>query len=205
MAAATALQGLRDFGRIEAGQKVLINGASGGVGTFAVQLAKFYGTEVTAVCSTSKMEMARSLGAEHVIDYTREDFTQNGQQYDLIFAANGNRSLSDYERSLTPTGTFVVAGGAMSQLFQTMLLGPMKSRSGGKTFHSFTAKPSQTDLAFLAELIEAGDVTPVIDRRFPLDETPHAMRYLEEGHAGGKIVITVVDDGASAQSSRKSE
>ena len=193
MAAVTALQGLRDVGQIQAGQKVLINGASGGVGTFAVQLAKFYAAEVTAVCSTSKMEMARSLGADHVIDYTQEDFTRNGQRYDLIFAANGSRSLSDYARSLTSTGVFVVAGGSMSQLFQTMLLGPMKSKSNGKTFRSFTAEPSQADLAFVAELIEAGDVTPVIDRRFPLDETPHAIRYLEEGHARGKIVITVVD------------
>ncbi len=193
MASITALQGLRDVGQIKAGQKVLIHGASGGVGTFAVQIAKSYGTEVTAVCSTTKTDMARSLGADHVIDYTQEDFTRNGQQYDLIFAANGSRSLSDYARALTATGTFVVAGGSMSQLFQTMLIGPLKSKSNGKSFRSFTADPNQADLACMARLIEDGNVTPVIDRCYPLNETPDAMRYLEEGHANGKIVIMVVD------------
>lgn len=199
MAAVTALQGLRDHGKIQSGQKVLIHGASGGVGTFAVQIAKALGGHVTAVCSTSKMEIARSLGAEHVIDYTKEDFTQSmsrgtrdGQQYDLILAVNGNRPLSDYERALTPTGTYVVAGGSMSQLFQAILLGSIKSKLGSKTITGFTAAPSQTDLLFMKELIEAGHVTPVIDRSYPLNQVPDAMRYMEEGHARGKIVITLL-------------
>ncbi len=191
MASITALQGLRDNGNIKAGQKVLINGASGGVGTFAVQIAKSFGAEVTAVCSTSKVEMARSLGADHVIDYTREDFTQNGQQYDLILAVNGNRSLADFERALTPTGTYVVAGGSLSQLFQAMLLGPLRSKAGGKTIKTFLAKPNQADLNTMKELVESGKVKPVIDKRYSLNETPNAMRYLEEGHARGKIVITM--------------
>lgn len=191
MAAVTALQGLRDVGKIQAGQKVMIYGASGGVGTFAVQIAKAHGVEVTAVCSTSKMDLAHSLGADHVIDYMREDFPKSGQRYDLIFAANGNRSLSDFEPALTPTGTFVVSGGSTSRIFQTLLLGPFKSKKGGKTFQGFTAKPSQADLNVVKGLIESGKVKPIVDRRYPLSKTPDAMRYLEEGHARGKIVITV--------------
>jgi NADPH:quinone reductase-like Zn-dependent oxidoreductase len=191
MAAVTALQGLRDVGKIQAGQKVMIYGASGGVGAFAVQIAKAHGAEVTAVCSTSKMDLARSLGAHHVMDYTREDFTQSGQRYDLIFAANGNRALSDFEPALTSTGTFVLSGGSILRIFQAMLLGPFKSKKGGKTFQGFTAKPSQADLNVVKGLIESGKVKPVIDRRYPLSETPDAMRYLEEGHARGKIVIIV--------------
>lgn len=194
LAAITALQGLRDIGQIESGQKVLINGASGGVGTFAIQIAKAFGAEVTAVCSTAKIDLARSLGADHVIDYTQEDFTQNGQQYDLILSANGNRPLSDYERALTPTGTYVMAGGSMSQMFQAILLGPIKSKSGGKTIRDFTAKPNKKDLVFVAKLLEAGKVTPVIDRCYPLGEVPEAIRYLEEGHAKGKVIITVTND-----------
>ena len=191
MAAVTALQGLRDAGQIQSGQSVMIHGASGGVGTFAVQIAKAFGSEVTAVCSTSKIEMARSLGADHVIDYTQEDFVQSGQEYDLIFAANGNRSLSDYERALTSTGRLVVAGGSMSQIFQAVLLGAIKSRSGGKTIRDFTEKPNQADLIVMKELIESGQVTPVIDRSYPLHETPDAIRYLEDGHAKGKVIITL--------------
>lgn len=194
MAAGTALQGLRDVGEIQTGQKVLIHGASGGVGSFAVQIAKYYGASVTAVCSTAKVELARSLGADQVIDYTREDFAQNGQQYDLIFASNGNRALSDYERALTPTGIFVVAGGSMSQLFKTMLLGPLKSKSGGKRFRDFTETPNQADLIVMKTLLEAGHITPVIDRCYPLNQLPEAIRYLEAGHASGKVVITVIDD-----------
>ncbi len=191
MAALTALQGLRDIGKIRPGHNVLIHGASGGVGTFAVQIAKALGGVVTAVCSTTKVETARSLGAEHVIDYTKEDFTLSGQQYDLILAANGYRKLADYAAALTPTGIYVMAGGSMSQMFQAILLGPLKSRTGGKTFHDFTAKPSQADLLVVKELIEAGKITPVIDQCYPLSQTQDAMRHLETGHAKGKIVILI--------------
>jgi len=191
MASITALQGLRNIGSIKAGQRVLIYGASGGVGTFAVQIAKSFGVEVTAVCSTSKVDMARALGADNVIDYKREDFTQNGQQYDLILAANGNRSLADFEKALTSTGTYVMSGGASSQMFQAILLGPIRSKSGGKSIKNFIAKPNQADLNTMKGLVEAGQVKPVIDKRYPLMETPSAMRYLEEGHAHGKIVITM--------------
>ncbi len=190
-AAVTALQGLRDNGGIQAGQKVLINGASGGVGTFAVQVAKSFGTEVTAVCSTGKMDMVRSIGASHVIDYTKEDFTENGLQYDLIFAANGYHPISAYKRALTPRGTYVLAGGTMAQIFQGAALGPMMSQKGGKTLCAFEAKPKQKDLAFIKELIEAEKVVPVIDKRYPLMQVPEAIRYLEAGHARGKVVITV--------------
>jgi NADPH:quinone reductase-like Zn-dependent oxidoreductase len=193
MAAVTALQGLRDSGQIQAGQKVLINGASGGVGTFAVQIAKSFGAEVTAVCSTGNVEMARSIGADHIIDYTKEDFTKNGQQYDLILAANGYHSLSAYKRALTPKGIYVMAGGSMAQIFQAMLMGSWMSETGGKKMGGVSAKRSQKDLAFLKELVEAGKVVPVIDRRFPLSEAPDALRYLGKGHARGKVVIFVED------------
>jgi NADPH:quinone reductase-like Zn-dependent oxidoreductase len=191
MAAVTALQGLRDTGQIQPGQKVLINGASGGVGTFAVQIAKSFGAEVTAVCSTRNLDQARSLGADHVIDYTREDFTQNGQQYDLIFAANGYRSLSAYKRALTPKGIYVMAGGSMAQIFQAMLMGSWMSETGGKKMGGVSAKRSQKDLVIIKELLEAGKVVPVIDRRYPLSEAAEALRYLGAGHARGKVVITV--------------
>jgi len=194
MAAVTALQGLRDTGQIQPGQKVLINGASGGVGTFAVQIAKSFGAEVTAVCSTRNLDQARSLGAGHVIDYTKEDFTQSGQLYDLIFAANGYHSLSAYKRVLTPQGIYVMAGGSMAQIFQAMLLGSWMSETGGKKMGGVSAKRDQKDLAFLKELAEAGKVVPVIDRRYPLSETAEAIRYLEQGHARGKVVITVIKE-----------
>jgi NADPH:quinone reductase-like Zn-dependent oxidoreductase len=190
MAAITALQGLRDEGRIQAGQKVLINGASGGVGTFAVQIAKSFDTEVTAVCSTRNLEQARSIGADHVIDYTKEDFTKNGQQYDLVFAANGYHSLSDYKRALTPKGIYVMAGGTMAQIFQSMLMGSMISETSGRKMRGVRAKRSQNDLVYIKELFEAGKVKSVIDRRYPLSEAAEALRYLGEGHAQGKIVIT---------------
>jgi NADPH:quinone reductase-like Zn-dependent oxidoreductase len=193
MAAVTALQGLRDTGQIQPGQEVLINGASGGVGTFAVQIAKSFGAEVTAVCSTRNLDQARSLGANHVIDYTKEDFTQRGQQYDLILAANGYHSLSAYKRALTPKGIYVMAGGSTAQIFQAMLLGSWMSETGGKKMGGVSAKRSQKDLVFLRELVEAGKVVPVIDRRYPLSEAAEALRYLGEGHARGKIVITVED------------
>jgi NADPH:quinone reductase-like Zn-dependent oxidoreductase len=193
MAAVTALQGLRDEGQIQAGQKVLINGASGGVGTFAVQIAKSLGAEVTAVCSARNLNQALSLGADHVIDYTKEDFTQGGQQYDLIFAANGYHSLSAYKRALTPKGVYVMAGGSMAQIFEAMLMGSWMSQTGGKKMGGVSAKPNQGDLAFIKGLLEAGKVVPVIERRYPLSETAEALRYLGEGHARGKVVITVED------------
>ena len=193
MAAVTALQGLRTEGHIQSGQKVLINGASGGVGMFAVQIAKALGAEVTAVCSTRHLDIVRSIGADHVIDYTREDFTQNGKRYDLILAANGARSISDYQRALGPKGTYVMSGGAMSQMMQAMLMGPWMSRNGQK-MGNLAAKPNKQDLAFIKELLEAGKVKPVIDRCYPLSEVPEALRYLEEGHAQGKVVITVAQN-----------
>jgi len=191
MAAITALQGLRDEGQIRAGQKVLINGASGGVGTFAVQIAKSFGTEVTAVCSTRNLEQARSIGAEHVIDYTKEDFTKNGQQYDLVFAANGYHSLSAYKRALTPKGIYVMAGGSMAQIFQSMLMGSMMSETGGRKMTGVSAKRNQNDLIFIKELFEAGKVKSIIDRQYPLSEAAEALRYLGAGHARGKVVISV--------------
>ncbi len=191
VSAATALQGLRDKGHIQPGQKVLINGASGGVGTFAVQIAKSFGTEVTAVCSTRNVDMLRSIGADQVIDYTQEDFTQNGQRYDLILAANGYHPISAYQRALSPQGIYVMTGGPMAQMFQAMLLGPWLSRNGSQKMGNLLAKPNQKDLVFVKELLEAGKVVPVIDRRYTLREVPEAIRYLEEGHAKGKVVITV--------------
>jgi NADPH:quinone reductase-like Zn-dependent oxidoreductase len=193
MAAVTALQGLRDKGHIQAGQKVLINGASGGVGTFAVQIAKSFGAEVTAVCSTKNVDQAHSLGADHVIDYTKEDFTQSGQKYDLILAANGYHPLSAYKRALTPRGIYVMAGGYKAQIFQGMLMGSWMSESGGRKMGGVSAKRSQKDLLILTKLLEAGKVVPVIDRRYPLSEAAEALRYLGAGHARGKVVITVED------------
>jgi NADPH:quinone reductase-like Zn-dependent oxidoreductase len=191
MAALTALQGLRDVGQIRPGQKVLINGASGGVGTFAVQIAKSFGAEVTAVCSTRNLDQARSLGADHVIDYTKEDFTQNRKQYDLILAANGYHSISDYQHALTPNGIYVMAGGSPAQMFQAMLLGSWMSKTGGKKMGGVSAKPNQNDLVFMKELLEAGKVVPVIDKRYLLSDAAEALRYLGDGHARGKVVIMV--------------
>lgn len=191
VAAITALQGLRDVGKIQAGQKVLIQGASGGVGTFAVQIAKAFGVEVTAVCSTRNLDQARRLGADHVIDYTKEDFTKSGQRYDLILAANGYHPLAAYKRALTPRGIYVMAGGTPAQIFQAMLLGPMMSEKGGRKMGGVSAKASQKDLLVLKELIESGKVIPTIDQRFPLEQAAEALRYLGQGHARGKVVITV--------------
>jgi NADPH:quinone reductase-like Zn-dependent oxidoreductase len=189
LAALTAVQGLRDKGKIQQGQKVLINGASGGVGTFAVQIAKSFGAEVTAVCSTGKMDIARSIGADHVIDYTKEDFTRSGQRYDLILATAGHHSIFDYKRALSPKGIYVFVGG--SSIIQAMTLGPLISKIGNKKMGFFIMKPNKKDLVFVKGLLEAGKVKPVIDRRYPLSEVPEALRYLEEGHSKGKIVITV--------------
>ena len=188
LAAVTALQGLRDKGQIRTGKRVLIHGASGGVGTFAVQIAKAFGCEVTAACSASKMNMVRSIGADHAIDYTKEDFTRSGQQYDLILAVNGYRSLFDYRRALSPKGIYVMAGGSGAQMFQA-LLGPLISRPAGKKMRSVGMKSNKKDLIFIKDLLESGKVVPVIDRRYPLNETAEAIRYLEEGHALGKVVI----------------
>ena len=193
IAAITALLGLRDKGGIKAGQKVLVDGASGGVGTFAVQIAKSFGTEVTAVCSTTKLDTARSIGADHMIDYTREDFTQNGQQYDLILAANAHHSIFAYRRALSPNGICVKAGGepTLQGAFEDLLLASFLSRIGRKKTCTFFAKGNKKDLVFLQELLQSGKIVPVIDRRYPLSETAEALRYLEEGHAQGKVIITV--------------
>lgn len=191
MAGITALQGLRDEGEIREGQQVLINGASGGVGTFAVQIAKSFGAEVTAVCSPGNAEQARALGADHVIDYTREDFTKSGLRYDLIFAANGFHPLRAYKRALAPRGIYVMAGGSMAQIFQAMLLGPLMSERGGRRMRGVAAKRSREDLTALKELVEARKVVPAIDRRYPLSRTAEALRYLGAGHARGKVVVSV--------------
>jgi len=195
MAALTALQGLRDAGQIQPGQKVLVNGASGGVGTFAVQIAKSFGAEVTAVCSPRNLEQARSLGADRVIDYTREDFTQNGQRYDVILAANGYHPLAAYKRALTPRGIYVMAGGTTAQIFQVTLMGPWMSEKGGRKMGSVTGRMDQNDLRTIGELIEADKVKPVIDRCYPFSETAEALQYLGAGHARGKAVITMEHNG----------
>jgi len=199
MAAVTALQGLRDKGQIQAGEKVLINGASGGVGTFAVQIAKSFGAEVTGVCSTRNLGMARSIGADHVIDYTQEDFTKNGQRYDLILGANGYHSILGYKRALSPNGTYVMTGGSMAQMFQAMLLGPLISKTGSRKMGLTMAKANQKDLVSVAELLKAGKVTPFIERRYPLSQVAEAIRYLEEGHAQGKIVVTLEHNDRTSQ------
>lgn len=190
VAALTALQGLRDKGRIQRGHKVLVDGASGGVGTFAVQIAKSFGAEVTAVCSTNKVDTARSIGADHVIDYTRDDFTQSEQRYDLIFAANAYRSIFDYRRALSEDGIYVMAGGGWAQIFQALLLGPLLSLIGNKKMCFFAAKIDKKDLVLLKDFLATGKIVPVIDRRYPLSDVAEALRYLEDGHARGKVVIT---------------
>jgi NADPH:quinone reductase-like Zn-dependent oxidoreductase len=190
-AAVVALQGLRNVGQIQPGQKVLINGASGGVGTFAVQIAKSFGAEVTGVCSTQNLDMVRSIGADHVIDYTQEDFTQNEGRYDLIFDIVANRSVSDYMRALNPKGNYVACAFNPTSLF----LGPLISKKEGKKASSLVHKPNPTDQVFMKGLLEDGKVLPVIDRRYPLSEVPEAMRYLEDGDHYGKVVITVGHNG----------
>jgi NADPH:quinone reductase-like Zn-dependent oxidoreductase len=191
VAAISALQGLRDKGRIQRGHKVLVDGASGGVGTFAVQIAKSFGAEVTAVCSTRNVDTARSIGAGHVIDYAEEDFTKSGQRYDLILAANAYHSIFDYRRALSQNGIYVMVGGGWIQILQTLLLGPLLSLIGSKKMRFFIAKIDKKDLVLLGNLLEAEKVVPIIARRYPLSDVAEAMRYLEEGHAQGKVVITV--------------
>lgn len=192
VAALAALQGLRDKGQLQPGQKVLIVGASGGVGTFAVQISKAFGAEVTAVCSARNLDMARSIGADNVIDYAKEDFTKSNQGYDLILAVNGNYPLSAYRRALSPQGSYVCAGGAMSQILQAMLLGSLMSRKSGKKMGFMgIAKYNQKDLIYIKELLESGKVAPVIEKSLPLCEVPVGMRYLAEGHAKGKVVFQI--------------
>jgi NADPH:quinone reductase-like Zn-dependent oxidoreductase len=190
VAAYTALQGLRDKGRIQAGQKVLINGAAGGVGTFAVQIAKVFGADVTGVCSTRNVEMVRSIGADRVIDYTREDFTKREQRYDLILDCVGNHPLSALGRALSPKGRCVLVGGPKEVKIFPTLAGMLQALVSPR-FVLFIAKGSKEDLTKLRDLMAAGKVTPVIDRTYPLSEAPEAIRYLEEGHARGKVVITI--------------
>jgi NADPH:quinone reductase-like Zn-dependent oxidoreductase len=192
----TALQGLRDKGKVQPGQKVLIIGAAGGVGTFAVQLAKAFGGEVTGVCSTTKLDLVRSIGADHVIDYTREDFVDGAQLYDLILDTAGNRSLSHLRRALAPRGTLVIVGGEgggrwLGGFDRQILRAPIRSLVVRQKLRPLVSKETSEDLLVLKELIEAGKVTPVIDRTYPLSEAPDAIRYLAEGHARGKVVITV--------------
>jgi NADPH:quinone reductase-like Zn-dependent oxidoreductase len=198
IAGVTALQGIRDKGKVQPGQKILINGASGGVGTFAVQIAKSYGAEVTGVCSTRNMDMVRSLGADHVIDYTKEDFTKSGQRYDVILDNVANHSLSECRRVLNPDGKYVLIGGGgvhesrwlgpgITHAFKAMFLSKFVSQQMGMML----AELNQKDLTFLADLMQSGKVTPVIDKRYKLSELPQAIEYLEQGHARGKVVITV--------------
>jgi NADPH:quinone reductase-like Zn-dependent oxidoreductase len=192
VAALTALQAIRVAGGIRAGQSVLIQGASGGVGMYAVQLAKSFGAEVTAVCSTRNLDLARSIGADHVIDYSKEDFARNGKRYDLIIAVNGYRSLFDYRRALQPQGVYVCAGGALSQFLQAMLFGKWFSRKGGRTLGSMgIAKINQQDLLELSELFKNGKIAPIIDRTYSFDKTVDAMQYIVEHHAQGKIIIQI--------------
>jgi NADPH:quinone reductase-like Zn-dependent oxidoreductase len=188
-AGCTAIQGLRK-GRIQPAQQVLIHGASGGVGTFAVQIAKAFGTEVTAVCSTRNVDVVRSIGAHHVIDYMKDDFATHDQRYDLILATNGDRSIWDYRRALTADGCYAMTGGSNRQLTEALLFGPLLSM-GRRQFGNVLVKPNQADLLVLKELCETGKVRPVIDRRFPLSEVSSAVRYVEDGHARGKVVVTV--------------
>lgn len=190
MAGLTSLQALRNKGKISEGQKVLIAGSGGGVGTMAIQLARNFGAEVTAVCSTKNVEQSKLLGAADVIDYTKTDFTRTEKRYDLILAVNGNRSLAAYRRILTPKGIYVMVGGALPQIFSSLLLGWLYS-AGSRKMVSLTAKSNQTDLAFLTGLAAEGKLKPVIDSRFPLEKTAEAMHYASQGHARGKVIINI--------------
>ncbi len=183
-ASVVALQGLRVEGQIQPGKKILINGASGGIGTFAVQIAKYFGTEVTGVCSAKNFDLVLSLGADKVIDYTKEDFTRNGQRYDLILDIKASRPISDCERALTPNGRYVLAGGSLARIIQTAM-------AGKENMRNFQVRPTQKELDFMTKLIEDEKVMPVIDKRYPLSEIAEAIRYYGEGHSCGKVVITV--------------
>jgi NADPH:quinone reductase-like Zn-dependent oxidoreductase len=190
-AAVIALQGIRDKGQIQPGQKVLINGAGGGAGTFAVQLAKLYGAEVTGVDNSRKLDMLRALGADHVIDYSQEDFTKNGQRYDFILDLVGYRSVFAYKRALNSNGNYYMVGGSVATMFQVLLLGSWVGKAEGQNIRMLMVQPNTKDLLFMTGLYEARKIVPVIDRSYPLREVSEALRYLGEGHANGKIVITV--------------
>jgi len=193
IAAMTALQGLRDKGHIQTGHRVLVNGAAGGVGTFAVQIAKTFGAQVTGVCSTKKVETVRSIGADHVVDYTREDLTRSGEHYDIILDCVGNHSLTACGRVMSPKGIYVAAGGKAGRWMVGVLISMITSRVmsfGGRKFLPLLANINKDDLALVGDLIATGKVTPIIDRRYQLSETADAIRYLEEGHARGKVVIS---------------
>ena len=191
LAGLTALHGLRDAGRIQAGQRVLINGASGGVGTFAVQIAKAFGAEVTGVASTKNLELVRSLGAEHVLDYTQEDFTRRDERYDLIFDAAAFHPVMDSLRALTPAGTYVLVGGDFRHFPTATVLGAWLAAFGRKRIRALSSRPNLDDLLFVKQLIEAGKVMPVVGARYSLSEVPSAMRQIELGHARGKLVIAM--------------
>jgi NADPH:quinone reductase-like Zn-dependent oxidoreductase len=191
MAAGVALQALRNQGQIKPGQKVAISGASGGIGTFAVQIAKALGAHVTAIASTKNLEMASAIGADQVIDYSKEDFTANGHRYDLILAANGYHRLSDYRRVLTPNGKYVMTGGAGTQMMEAMLFGPFVSLTSSQKMGNLLYRPNKDDLMSLKELIEAGKVVPVISKIFPLNDAAEAFRYYGAGHVQGKILIRI--------------
>ncbi|MGO8950337.1 MAG: NAD(P)-dependent alcohol dehydrogenase [Ktedonobacterales bacterium] len=195
MAAVTALQGLRNTGHLQAGERVLVQGASGGVGTFAIQLAKAFGADVTAVCGTRNVDIARSIGADQVIDYTQEDFTKSARRYDLILAVNGYHPILDYRQALRPKGRYVVTGGSGAQMFQSMFLGPWISLIGNKQVRGYMTRITQEDLVLMHVLLEAGKVVPVIDRHYPLGEVAEALRYVAAGHARGKVVITMEQHG----------
>ena len=190
-AAVIALQGIRDKGHVQPGQKVLINGAGGGAGTFAVQLAKMYGAEVTGVDNTGKLDFMRSLGADHVIDHTREDFTKNGEQYDLILDIVAHRSVFAYKRALRSNGSYFLAGGSVATMLQILLVGPWIRGNTGKKMRILAVRPNIEDVHIMKDLIESGKVTPIIDKTYPLSEVPEAIGYVGEGHAQGKVVISV--------------
>jgi NADPH:quinone reductase-like Zn-dependent oxidoreductase len=188
--AVAALRALRDAGRLQAGEHVLINGASGGVGTFAVQIAKHLGAEVTGVCSTEKMGMVRSAGADHVIDYTETDITTAGTRYDLLIDTAGSHTMRAYRSVLTPTGRYVIIGGPTGRFLRALILGPVLSMVGSQRFGSFNLRANRDDLAFVVGLLETGAITPIIDRRYTLPDVPEAIRYVEAGRATGKVVIS---------------
>jgi NADPH:quinone reductase-like Zn-dependent oxidoreductase len=191
MASVTALQGLRNKGKIKSGHKVLIQGASGGVGTFAVQIAKAFGAEVTGVCSTRNLDIVSSIGADYVIDYTIDDFTKKGELFDLILGVNGSNGLTSYKRVLKPSGSFVHVGGSESQMYQTLFLGPILSMKGDQKMTNLLQKANQNDLQYIKTLLEEGKVKPIIDRSYKLSEIRDAFIYFGEGHAKGKVVITI--------------
>jgi NADPH:quinone reductase-like Zn-dependent oxidoreductase len=188
-----ALQGIREKGQVQPGQTVLINGAGGSGGSFAVQLAKLHGAEVTGVDNTGKLDFMRSLGADHVIDYTQAEFTKNGKPYDLILDLIAHRSVFAYKRALKPNGTYFFVGGSVGVLFQVLLLGPWIRRTSGRNIRLLAVPQNRKDLVSITELCEAGKIVPIIDRRYPLSEVPEALRYVGEGHAKGKVVISVAN------------